>query len=200
MSIILITGPSRSGKSEWAEQLADYQQAHHQQEVIYIATARTNPNDAEWQARIEQHKARRPESWRCAEVPVNLAAAIAPQASSHCLLIDSLGTWLANLIEQSSEEWQQTQAQLLEALQQTDATVILVAEETGWGVVPAYEMGRLFRDRLGILSRQAAAIASETYLVTSGYALPLSKLAVPVQGITSELTPSPEANSIGQHH
>ena len=184
MTIILITGPSRSGKSEWAEQLAELRQADHHQQVIYVATAQMRAEDAEWQARIEAHRVRRPSHWQCEEVPVKLAEAIASQTQQHCLLIDSLGTWLANLIEQSPEDWSQTQADLLAALQQTEATVILVAEETGWGVVPAYEMGRVFRDRLGTLSRKVAAIATETYLVTSGYALLLSKLAEPVKGLS----------------
>ena len=184
MSTILITGPSRSGKSEWAEQLATQLGAAHQQ-IVYIATAQTNSKDAEWQARIEQHQQRRPKHWISLEVPVDLAIAITQHNQQHCLLIDSLGTWLANLIHQSTEEWMQSQEQLLSALQQTDATVILVAEETGWGVVPAYETGRRFRDHLGSLSRRIGAIATETYLVTSGYALPLSKIAEPVRGIST---------------
>lgn len=115
---------------------------------------------------------------------MNLAEAIAHHDKRHCLLIDSLGTWLANLIENNAEDWEYRQDIFLTALQQTDATVICVAEETGWGIVPAYELGRRFRDRLGSLSRKVGAIATETYLVTSGYALPLSKLAQPVQGVT----------------
>lgn len=181
MKTILVTGPSRSGKSEWAEQLAQQLSAQKNQQVVYVATSRLDPKDAEWQARVEKHRVRRPEGWRCVEVPVDLAAAIAFHTPKHCLLIDSLGTWLANCIEQSDEEWERAQSQLLAAIEQTQATVIFVAEETGWGVVPSYEMGRLFRDRLGSLSRKVGAIASETYLVTCGFALPLSQLATPVR-------------------
>ncbi|MEL6903487.1 MAG: bifunctional adenosylcobinamide kinase/adenosylcobinamide-phosphate guanylyltransferase, partial [Cyanobacteria bacterium J06606_4] len=68
----------------------------------------------------------------------------------------------------------------LEALRATTATVILVAEETGWGVVPAYELGRRFRDRLGTLSRAIGEIATDVYLVTSGYAISLTALGQPV--------------------
>ena len=60
------------------------------------------------------------------------------------------------------------------------ADVILVGEETGWGVVPAYPAGRLFRDRLGTLVRQIGAIADNVYLVTGGYALELSVLGTPL--------------------
>ena len=189
MQTILVTGPSRSGKSDWAEQLTQQLSDQNNQQVVYIATAQVDASDAEWRSRIEQHRIRRPAQWQCVEVPTDLAAAIASHTSDHCLLIDSLGTWLANLIEQSDEAWALTQTHLITTLQASQATVILVAEETGWGVVPAYAMGRLFRDRLGSLSRQVGAIASETYLVTCGFALPLSKLAVPVRGLSMLRSP-----------
>lgn len=182
MTIVLITGPSRSGKSEWAETLAAQITADNSQPVIYIATAKTNPLDAEWQARIEQHRQRRPETWLCEEVPVDLAGAILQtRAEVPCLLVDSLGTWLANLIEQDDDTWTKTQQRLISALVSTTAHVVLVAEETGWGVVPAYELGRRFRDRLGSLSRSIGEISTDTYLVTSGYALNLSQLGTSVK-------------------
>ena len=57
--------------------------------------------------------------------------------SSNCLLIDSLGTWVANFLDQETDSWQVIQKDLLESLQKTSAEVILVGEETGWGVIPA---------------------------------------------------------------
>ncbi|MEO1620309.1 MAG: bifunctional adenosylcobinamide kinase/adenosylcobinamide-phosphate guanylyltransferase [Cyanobacteria bacterium J06632_3] len=185
MAIILITGPSRSGKSEWAEQLALQNAEKKQQQVVYVATARTNSDDAEWQARIERHRLRRPDGWCCEEVPVALAEAIAQHNKVHCLLIDSLGTWLANLIEQDDAQWQQAQAQVMSALRSTSADVILVAEETGWGIVPAYELGRRFRDRLGTLSRSVGALSEAVYLVASGYAIDLKQLGHPVTPVVS---------------
>ena len=180
MAIILITGPARSGKSEWAEHLAQQIAVPNSQQVVYIATAQTNPDDAEWQARIASHRRRRPADWQCQEVPHELAEAIAQSNQRHCLLIDSLGTWLTNLIEQEAEAWEKTQQQLIRALVATPADVILVAEETGWGVVPAYKLGRTFRDRLGVLSRRIGHIATDVYLVTGGYALNISALGQPV--------------------
>jgi len=176
MSITLVTGPARSGKSEWAEDLAKKAAKKSAQQLVYIATAQRNLDDAQWQARIEKHIQRRSQAWRCVEVPMDLSEAIARYTSSHCLLIDSLGTWLANSMAQSDDEWQTSQANLVAALSQTEATVILVAEETGWGVVPAYELGRTFRDRLGTLSRRVGELSTDVYLVTSGYAINLAQL------------------------
>ena len=186
MSITLITGPSRSGKSEWAEQLATQNAERKSQQVVYIATAQTNPDDLEWQARIEKHRDRRPNTWQIEEVPVALADAVlgqrdaAAHASSRCLLVDSLGSWLANLIEHDDSSWELQQQALLKALMQTKADVILVAEETGWGVVPAYELGRRFRDRLGSLSRAIGQISTDVYLVTSGYAINLKQIGTAI--------------------
>jgi len=177
--IVLVTGPARSGKSEWAETLA----MRSDRSVIYVATAQLDPNDAEWQARIVRHQQRRPDTWKTLSVPIDLAATIA-DADQECLLIDSLGTWLANLLEQDEDTWQQTIAHLLTALHHTTAHIIFVAEETGWGVVPAYPIGRLFRDRLGDLTRKIGAIADAVYLVTGGYVLNLSQLGQPIEQAT----------------
>lgn len=173
---ILVTGPARSGKSEWAETLA----LGSGKAVSYIATAQTDTHDAEWQARIAQHQQRRPASWQTIAVPVALSATIRTATAADCLLVDSLGTWLANLLDQDEETWQQTVQALLSSLLETASQVILVAEETGWGVVPAYPIGRQFRDRLGSLTRQVAAIAYPVYLVTGGYVLNLSQLGTPL--------------------
>lgn len=187
--IVLVTGAARSGKSEWAETLA----SESSKPVIYIATAQVDATDKEWQQRIEKHRYRRPASWQTWQVPRELAAAIywgdgetgrrgdsnlsEPQ---RCLLVDSLGTWVANLLEQDESTWEETTAQLLISLRQARGDVILVAEETGWGVVPAYEAGRRFRDRLGHLIRQVGAIANCVYLVTGGRVLNLSLLGQPL--------------------
>ncbi|MGH2412970.1 MAG: bifunctional adenosylcobinamide kinase/adenosylcobinamide-phosphate guanylyltransferase [Microcystaceae cyanobacterium] len=174
--IILVTGAARSGKSEWAEMLA----AQGSHRVIYIATAQVEATDIEWQARIAKHRRRRPASWQTLQVPVELAATIEAANPSHCLLVDSLGTWVANLLHQDDETWEKTTTNLLKILQQTAVDVILVAEETGWGVVPAYETGRKFRDRLGYLIRQIGAIADLVYLITGGYVLNLTHLGEPL--------------------
>jgi adenosylcobinamide kinase / adenosylcobinamide-phosphate guanylyltransferase len=174
--LILVLGPARSGKSEWAETLA----AQLGNPVIYVATAQVDPTDLEWQARIQQHQRRRPATWQTITAPTDLTRVIQQATAENCLLVDSLGTWLANVLEQDSITWEQTLKDFLETLGQSAADVILVAEETGWGVVPAYPIGRLFRDRLGTLTRRVGAIANSVYLVTGGHVLNLSQLGHPL--------------------
>ena len=176
--VILVTGPSRSGKSEWAETLA----MQTGKRVIYVATASSDPDDVEWLSRIDRHQRRRPREWTTLLVPVELAATIRSHSEINCcLLVDSLGTWVANLLDQDATVWERTCANLLDSLKQTAGTVIFVAEEAGWGVVPAYPLGRIFRDRLGELVRKLGIIAYPVYLVTAGHVLNLSALGSPLQ-------------------
>ena len=176
--IIVVTGPSRSGKSEWAETLA----MQTNKRVIYVATAWADPDDVEWLSRIEKHQQRRPESWTTLLVPVELSAAIREYSDDRCcLLIDSLGTWVANRLDEDSTIWKRTLEDLLDSLAQMTGSVIFVGEETGWGIVPAYPSGRLFRDRLGELLRKLGIMADSVYLVTSGHVLNLSQLGSPLQ-------------------
>ena len=170
--IILVTGAARSGKSEWAERLA----VKSGLQVVYVATAKIDPTDLEWQVRIGQHRQRRPLDWQIMEGANNLTEMITNSRSGQCLLIDSLGTWVANFLEDAEEVWLLEQSKLLSSLPAAAAMVIFVAEETGWGVVPAYALGRLFRDRLGTLTRKIGSIADPVYLVTAGRVLNLAQL------------------------
>jgi adenosylcobinamide kinase/adenosylcobinamide-phosphate guanylyltransferase len=171
--ITLVTGATRSGKSEWAEHLA----LRSQKSIIYIATATRYPDDEEWEVRLQKHCDRRPENWQTLEVPIELAKSILEiNNDSTYILVDSLGTWLANLLEENEESWIQIEKELLSAIQACKVDITFVSEEVGWGIVPAYELGRTFRDRLGGLSRKIGAIANAVYLVTGGYAVNLTQI------------------------
>lgn len=175
--IILVTGASRSGKSEFAEVLA----TQTSQSIIYVATAKVDVTDIEWLARITKHQQRRPQNWQTVTISdADLSLYVARASAAECLLIDSLGTWIANFLDLDRVKWSKISSDLIASLQASSAKIILVGEETGWGVVPAYPMGRLFRDRLGYLSRQIANIADTTYLVAGGHVLNLSILGQPL--------------------
>jgi adenosylcobinamide kinase / adenosylcobinamide-phosphate guanylyltransferase len=174
--VILVTGPARSGKSEWAETLA----MHSGKAVVYLATAAEDPDDQEWQQRIQTHQQRRPQDWLTLSVPVELSATLAEAKPNTCLLVDSLGTWVTNLLEQDDISWEKAIAELLDTVQLVAADMVFVAEEVGWGVVPAYPLGRQFRDRLGSLVRQLGLVCDTVYLVTAGHILNLTTLGSPL--------------------
>ncbi|MFO7629797.1 MAG: bifunctional adenosylcobinamide kinase/adenosylcobinamide-phosphate guanylyltransferase [Prochlorococcaceae cyanobacterium] len=175
-SLTLVCGPSRGGKSRWAEHLADRSPLR----VHYLATAADHPNDPSWQARIALHRQRRPQEWILHSPGPALAESLEQFGPSDLLLVDALGTWLALHLALDAASWQQCQMHFLTALQSCQAAVILVAEETGWGVVPATAIGGLFRDRMGALLDRLHRCCDASWLVLHGRAINLLALSEPV--------------------
>ena len=109
------------------------------------------------------------------ETPIDLPGAIAT-CGSHCdlLLVDCLTLWTANLLaaEQGDREKILVHAgKLCDELRRTQASVVLVSNEVGNGIVPAEEMTRLYRDLLGEINQRVAAVADEVVLLVAGYPL-----------------------------
>jgi adenosylcobinamide kinase/adenosylcobinamide-phosphate guanylyltransferase len=65
---------------------------------------------------------------------------------------------------------------LLSTASSRNLTLIAVTNEVGMGIVPAYPLGRRYRDLLGWVNQQVAAAAQEVYLVTCGIAVELRTL------------------------
>ncbi|MDK6422051.1 bifunctional adenosylcobinamide kinase/adenosylcobinamide-phosphate guanylyltransferase, partial [Aerococcus urinae] len=74
----------------------------------------------------------------------------------------------AEEISAISDYFQQEVADLLRAAQKTSASLWLVTNETGWGVTPASQLGRLFVDFYGQVNQQLAAASDEVYLAIMG--------------------------------
>lgn len=176
--LVLVCGGSRSGKSRWAEHLA----STSGWPVLYLATAPARPHDQHWQARLEQHRRRRPTSWSCLETGAALTPALAdlnrPQhpLAGHLLLIDALGSWLAQHLEADAADWERLATALLRQLEHQRVPVLLVCEEVGLGLVAPTAIGNLFRDRMGELQQRLMAQASGSWLVVAGRALDLHSL------------------------
>jgi adenosylcobinamide kinase/adenosylcobinamide-phosphate guanylyltransferase len=178
-SLTLVLGAARSGKSRWAEHLASGSSLA----VTYLATASPRPDDAPWQARLQLHRQRRPADWGCLEIgePEQLASCLEGLAASQLALVDSLGSWVAAGLHLDGPTWLRLCDQLQGSLISTKAAVVLVSEQTGWGLVPPTAIGGLFRDRLGALERRLVAISGSCWLVVAGRALELlpQRQAVP---------------------
>lgn len=173
--LILVSGPSRSGKSRWAEHLLGHHNA-----VTYVATSDPRPEDPAWQERLRQHRLRRPEAWQLLECGPALASGLETIAADRALLIDSLGGFVASHLEQADTQWHASVADLLSALKIRKQPVVLVIEETGWGLVPPTAIGGLFRDRLGALAQRLEGLSSRSWLVVQGRAIDLHQVGLRV--------------------
>jgi len=161
----LVLGGARSGKSRYAESLI----AALPPPWTYIATARAG--DAEMDARINEHRARRGASWRTIEAPRDLTAALAACARMP-VLVDCLTLWLSNLMLAEADV--ETEIENLEtALAEAAAPIVLVSNEVGSGIVPNYPLGRRFRDQHGVLNQRIAAHADRVVLIVAGLPLAL---------------------------
>jgi adenosyl cobinamide kinase/adenosyl cobinamide phosphate guanylyltransferase len=165
-----VLGGTRSGKSGYAEQLLPPDDP-----VRYLATARRDPDDAEWTARIDAHRARRPAAWSTVEEP-DVAAVV--RAGGGPLLVDDLATWLTGVLddagawERAADISPQVDA-LVDAVRSAPGRVVLVSAEVGLGVVPATRAGRVFRDELGALNAALARVCEEVVLLVAGLPLHL---------------------------
>ena len=165
----LVLGGARSGKSAHAEKLLG------QVQVDYLATARRQLDDPDWEERIAVHVARRPPGWRTVE-PSDLPAALRA-AGPVPVLVDDVATWLTGELDDAGA-WESGRealavcrarcAELVSAVAAYPSRLVLVSAEVGLGVVPATRAGRLFRDELGALNAELAAVCDEVLLLVAG--------------------------------
>ncbi len=164
----LILGGARSGKSNYAEQLA----LASNKQVIYIATG--TAGDDEMRERIEKHQSERPRYWQTIEEPQLIADVILKNVgSSNYLLVDCLTLWLSNILFDAQGEYQediflQQKQALLDVLPDLQTDISLVSNEVGSGIVPMDKTSRRFIDEAGRLHQQLAKICSHVSLVTAG--------------------------------
>ena len=170
-SVTLVLGGVRSGKSRYAQELAG-----RASRVAFLATAERR-DDEEMKTKIERHRMNRPGAWTTIEEPLDLAAALRLAGKSHdVILIDCITLFAANLLEAHGEDAVSLEARiaaLCTALQSPPCSVVLVSNEVGSGVVPAYALGRRYRDLVGEINQRIAAIATTVVLMIAGLPLAL---------------------------
>lgn len=163
--LTLILGGARSGKSRHAQTLAE--NSGHPPTMIATAQA----FDAEMQDRITRHRSERGETWRTIEAPIDLAAAIAQVQTPATVVIDCLTLWVTNLL-MADHDIPAASTALLTACKTSPNPIIMVTNETGFGIVPPDPLSRRFRDEAGRLHQLIAAAADDVTLVVAG--LPLA--------------------------
>jgi adenosylcobinamide kinase/adenosylcobinamide-phosphate guanylyltransferase len=166
MSLILVGGGARSGKSRHALHLARQCGAR----LAFIATAA--PADDEMRDRIALHRSERGPEFTTFEEPLAVVSVIQAQAPHfNAVVVDCLTLWLSNIMHATPDVIQEQGLQLVQAAASAPASVILVTNEVGCGIVPENALAREFRDRAGKLNEQAAEAAAEVYWMIFGIPL-----------------------------
>src|SRR5438128_1267233 len=181
--LVLVLGGARSGKSSFAERLA----ASSGRRVAFIATA--TASDEDMRQRIARHRASRPVDWLTIEEPLNLADAVRRAAAlADVLLLDCITLWLANWMGQHRNTELDDATELNEAYTSgiladieelltivstldPGKILIVVTNEVGLGIVPAYPLGRVYRDILGRVNQRLASSSDRVYLMLAGLAV-----------------------------
>lgn len=176
-SLTLILGGARSGKSTYAQNMAEAADTMYGKKVLFVATALAF--DDEMKARIHKHQAERPAGWRTLEAPTGVGAAIMaqPPAPGGVVLLDCLTLLANNVILPLPDPENEPAAQaamdaevdgLLAAYAATQADWIMVTNEVGLGLVPPYPLGRVYRDVLGRANQRLAQVATRVVFMVAG--------------------------------
>ena len=189
-TIILCSGGARSGKSEFAEQLALSLKGRK----AYVATGQAF--DDEMKDRIKKHQLRRGKEWITFEIPLHLHKNWEEIKNvSDVILIDCLTMFTSNHVFahgdiNTQEDSNRIESIILEELRlllqdinnSNDKTVIFVTNEIGLGIVPENKLARYFRDITGRVNREVASTANKMYLTISGVTIELKSQEVHING------------------
>jgi len=169
---MLLLGGVRSGKSALAVEWATAHEAAGGT-VTFLATGPHIDGDADFDQRIDSHRASRP-PWPTIEEELDLSSALMAAGDS-LVLLDCLALWVNNLLHRGDDEVgiAARAGALADDLARRAAPTIVISNEVGLGVHPETELGRRYRDALGRVNQAVAAKADRTLLLVAGRALRL---------------------------
>lgn len=168
----LILGGARSGKSSYAQQLAE----RTDRSVTFLATAQAL--DQEMTSRIQKHRLERPTVWETLEIPCGIASHL-PQIRSEVVVLDCITLLVSNLLMQFVSEDLVDEKPfmaavhkeiegLIAAVHEQNQVWFLISNEVGLGLVPPYQMGRVYRDALGWANQRLAREADKVLFMVAG--------------------------------
>lgn len=176
---ILLIGGARSGKSNYAEELAKQTGG----DVLFVATAEAG--DDEMKRRIEAHQKSRPSQWHTLEASCRVGTQINNEKLKRdVVILDCITLLVTNILckhmvtsgdyveEKVFENDVKAEvASIIEAMNQDSATYVIVTNEVGEGIIPIGAATRIYRDVLGRANQMLAQACSEVYLMVAGIPL-----------------------------
>jgi adenosylcobinamide kinase/adenosylcobinamide-phosphate guanylyltransferase len=184
--IYLILGGARSGKSSYGEELAKSIGGR----TAYLATSIIT--DKEMEKRVRLHRNRRPTGWITLEMEnskpdkkevdriishleKNRIDTLFVDCATNLLfrLLDGYKLDKMEIIDNATESRIETEvleffSYLIKKLKSSSMDIIIISNEIGLGVVPAFPLGRVFRDLMGVVNKELASSADEAYLFIAG--------------------------------
>jgi len=164
MTLILVGGGARSGKSNYAISHGQSLAKIDNKKLYFVATAERS--DDEMSQRIDRHIADRPKTFVTIEEPVNIAEVIATQEPA-IIVVDCLTLWISNLM---GKEIKPDFMAVINSIRTSGSDVILITNEVGEGIVPMHPVSRAFRDLSGQMNQAFGKAADEVYFLRFGIA------------------------------
>ena len=170
--IIFVTGGTKSGKSEFAEHLAK-----EVNQISYVALSVNNPDDKEWQKKINIHQKRRPKNWKLIET-TDLLNTLSKEDGP--LLIDSIGGFVMESIDRENNEWLTKMHALISLLKKRRTLTFIVGEQVGWSLVSEYKIGNTYIERIGELQKRITKISKDNWLAINGRAIKIDEISLEI--------------------
>lgn len=162
-----ISGGERSGKSSYAQQLAE----SLSDSPFYLATSRIW--DADFKKRVDRHISDRDERWTTIEEEKNISTVIPKKAT---VVIDCVTLWLTNFYvdtKNNVEESLRLATDEIDKLIEIDANIIIISNEIGMGLHADTKIGRKFTELQGWVNQYIAKKANKATFMVSGLPLTL---------------------------
>jgi len=170
---VFILGGSRSGKSDYALKEASALPG----KKAFIATAQAL--DEEMRVRIEKHRNERDKQWVTHEEPLGVSRLIKDIGDQYdVMLVDCLTLWLSNIMHAGYDVRSEIRDLASTIARDRAASLYIISNEVGLGLVPESPLGREYRDNLGILNQEIAKASTDVFFMAAGIPLRIKQLRI----------------------
>ena len=145
--------------------------------LSYVALSKNNPNDKEWQKKINLHRNRRPKNWILIET-TDLLNTLNQEDGP--LLIDSIGGFVMESIDRENKEWLAMMDSLIFLLKKRRSLTFIVGEQVGWSLVSEYKIGNTYIERIGELQKKITKISKDNWLAINGRAIKIDEISLEI--------------------